>query len=184
MLQKRSPACIWQAVTVAVLFGSVVSGCGDSDPVKSEPPTLADLFGNQLYRADGTTLGLEALNDVPVIGIYFASPTCPACGNFTPLLVSAYEQIQAQDQSFEIVLASSGADVSSVLDYMTDSNMGWLSVPPNQANLLVQYYSVRFIPTLVVIDDQARLISLSGREEVAQHGSGAYDDWLSAATGG
>ena len=127
-------------------------------------------------------MSVQSLQGTALIGIYFASPTCPACGSFTPLLVEAYSQLREDGRSFEVVLVSPGISDATLLAYMEDSGMDWLAVSSRskQANALAQRFNVRWIPTLVVIDSEGNLVSLSGREEVTLHGAGAYDDWLAA----
>lgn len=130
-------------------------------------------------------MGVQSLLGTDLIGIYFASPTCPACGGFTPLLLEAYTQLREDGRSFEVVLVSPGISDAALLAYMEESGMGWLAVSSQskQANTLVRRFNVRWIPTLVVIDSEGNIVSLSGREEVTVHGAGAYDDWLAARAG-
>ena len=172
-------------LAVAILSCLAVSACGDSGPQEPSAASVPDLFGSQLYRADGSTVGIEALDGVAVIGIFFASHSCPACGGFTPLLLSAYEQLAEDGQSFEVVLVSLGASESMLLDYMTDWGMPWLAMPSqgSLANRLAKRYDVRWIPTLIIIDSQGNTISVYGREELAQEGVAAYDGWLASAGG-
>jgi hypothetical protein len=172
---------------VAALLVWAFSGCG-SDAPAGPPPTvsLPELFGSQLYRADGSVVGVATLNGVSVIGIYFASSGCPACGAFTPLLVDAYDQLQGDGRSFEVVLVSPAVSDPSLFDYMVDGDMGWLAVSSQSTriNTLAQRYNVQWIPTLVVIDGDANTISMNGRNELTASGTAAYDDWLAASGGG
>lgn len=171
-------------VAVAIVCGFVVACDGDESPVEPLPPaTLEGLFGDELYRADGSTESLAALDSVPVIGIYFAAYGCPACGTFTPLLVDAYAELREEGQPFEVVFVSADASASAMLAHMEDRQMPWLAVPWGgvKANGLVQRYGIRWIPTLVVIDHEANTITLNGREQLAQDGAAAYTDWLAAS---
>jgi hypothetical protein len=74
----------------------------------------------------------------------------------------------------------------SLLEYMMDSGMAWLAVSSEggRANAIAQHYDVRWVPTLVVIDSAANVISLNGRGEVAANGAAAYDRWWAQTTGG
>ena len=163
-------------------MGCAASGCGGDGPTEPQPASLSDLFGNQLYKADGTLVGVGVLGGTAVTGIYFASPGCPACGGFTPVLVDAYNQLREDGRSFEVVLVSTGISNSSLLEYMVDSEMPWLAVPSQsgRANAIVQDYNIRWVPTLVIIDGSLNTISRTGREELAQAGTAAYDAWLAA----
>jgi hypothetical protein len=170
----------------AGLVVCAVLGCGGEGPTESKPVSLSDLFGSQLYQADGSSVGTGVLSQTPVIGIYFASPGCPACGGFTPILVDAYNQLQKEGRSFEVVIVSLGIDNSSLFEYMVDSAMPWLAVLPQggAANALVQRYQIQWVPTLVIIDGAANTLSLAGREQLTQSGTAAYDAWLAASGGG
>ncbi len=164
----------------------VLAACDSGDPAGPQPTSLAELFGTQLYRADGSTVGVQTLDGTPVIGIYYASPACPACGGFTPLLVDVYNELKTEGKSFEVVLVSPGITNALLFEYMVDSEMPWLAVSSqsNVANALVQRYNVRWVPTLILIDDSARTLSLTGRDELLEKGVGAYDDWLAAGSVG
>jgi hypothetical protein len=146
-------------------------------------PTLADLFGTVFYRADGSQASLQALQAQQVIGIYFASRSCPACGAFTPQLVSVYNALRTAGKPFEIVMA--GVDPASVdlSAYMTQYGMGWLALPLGGVKVteLVTRYNVEWIPTLIVINGAGKTITKNGREDVAAKGAAAFDGWLAAS---
>jgi len=175
-----------RALAVATLMGCVVSGCGDDGPTALGPASVQELFGPQLHRADGSPVGIQALDGVSVIGIYFASPGCPACGAFSPLLIEAYEDLQEEGRSFEVVMVSLGITESVLFDYMVEFQMPWLAVSPqnSKAQDLVQRYDVRWVPTLVIVDHAGQTLSLNGREELTLDGTAAYDRWLAAGGGG
>jgi hypothetical protein len=179
------PSSTW-APLLALLLAVTFSGCGDDDPVGPSPASISELFGSQLYRADGIPEGTQILETKTLIGVYFASPGCPACGAFTPLLLDAYLQLQEAGRSFEVVLVSLGVSDATLRQYMVETGMPWLAVSPQseQANALVQRYNVRWVPTLVIIDNAGSTVSLQGREEVSEHGSQAYEIWLAARSGG
>ncbi|MGD2121984.1 MAG: thioredoxin-like domain-containing protein [Gemmatimonadota bacterium] len=162
-----------------------VAACGSEGPTEPKQVSIPDLFGNQLSKADGSSVGVGTLNGTPVIGIYFASPTCPACAGFTPSLVEAYNELSGEGKPFEVVLVSSGIGESALLAYMVGSGMPWLAVPAGSGkiNSLINRYAIRWIPTLVIIDDDGNTISMTGREEVVQSGAAIYDAWLASTSG-
>ena len=183
---RPHPTRLWGLMALASLLGLALAGCGDDDPAGPSPASIPELFGTQLLQADGATVGPEALAGKPLIGIYYSSAGCPACAGFTPILLDTYHQLREDGRSFEVVLVSLGISEASLLDYMVDSGMPWLAMPPqsNKATALVQRYNVRWVPTLVIIDSEARLVSLTGREGVTELGTAAYDAWLTASGGG
>jgi hypothetical protein len=170
---------------MAVLVGFAVSACGGDGPTTPRAASLPELFGDQLFRADGSQVSVQVLEGVPVIGMYFASAGCPACGAFTPLLLDAYTQLQADGRPFGVVLVSGGISEATLFEYMTEAGMPWLAVSSqsDRVNTLLQRWDVRWVPTLIVIDGAGNTLSLTGREEVTVNGAGAYDLWLAASAG-
>ena len=186
MMRERNWTFAVRTFALAALAGWGAFGCGDDDgPTGPEPASLPELFGDQLYRADGSLVGVGILDNIPLIGIYFTSPGCPACEGFTPALVDAYNQLREEGRSFEVVLVTQSMSDPSLFDYMADSGMEWLAVSSQgaRASALVQRYNILWVPTLVVIDGAGNTISLNGRQEVAQSGAAAYDAWLAGSTG-
>lgn len=173
------------ALAAMLLVAILDAGCGEDGPTGPKPASLPELFGTELYRADGSTVGVESLAGIPVIGVYFASAGCPACGAFTPVLLDAYAGLEEEGRPFEVVLVTGGIGLTGLLEYMTDSGMPWLAVPTPSTEIedLVQRYNVRWVPTLIVIDDGGKVLSMTGREEVTVSGAGAYDLWLAAGSG-
>ncbi len=183
--RKGREAGGWRTLAAALLVGILTAACGDDGPTGPKPASLPELFGTVLYRADGSTVGVESLAGTPVIGIYFASAGCPACGAFTPLLRDAYGGLEEEGRPFEVVLVTGGIGMTTLLEYMTDSGMPWLAVPTPGEKIddLVRRYNVRWVPTLIVVDGDGKVLSMTGREEVTVSGTGAYDLWLAAGSG-
>jgi len=175
------------AIAASVLFSSLLVSCGGDDGIlEPEPPaSLADLIGTAFYKADGSSVGIEALQGKTFVGIFFSSRGCPACGAFTPLLLSAYDDLKEAGKPFEVVLVSFESSAQDMFTYMTDFGLPWLAVPfgGEKSQALTLRYDVRWIPTLVVVDSQGRTVSMAGREEVAAKGAGAYDDWVAKSGG-
>jgi len=116
MWQKRTRFFRWKTLAVAALLASVAAGCEGGKPTEPEPISLPDLFGSQLLKADGSPVGVNTLGNTTLIGIYVASPGCPACGGFTPILIDSYNQLQDAGRSFEVVLVSPGISELAMLD--------------------------------------------------------------------
>lgn len=176
-----------RAFALLTLSGVFVFGCGSDGPTEPEALSLPELSGGELLRADGSSLDVGTLARFPLIGVYFASPGCPACSAFNPLLIDAYEQMNGSGRPFEVVLITLGVTESAMFDYMAETGMQWLALSPQgtEANALANHYGIRWVPTVVVIDGAGNTVSLNGREDVTQSGAGAYDAWLArAGTGG
>lgn len=181
----------WARSAVALLLCSLSASCGSdvtgddccADLPGGTSPTLSDLFGTVLYKADGTQTGLITLQGQSLIGIYFASRSCPACSSFTPELVSAYNAMRGAGKPFEIVLA--GVDPAGAVEltaYMQEYKMGWLALPLGSDKImeLAKRYDVEWIPTLIVINNARKTVTKTGREDVMAKGAGAFDQWMAA----
>jgi len=168
----------------AVCIGLLTS-CGESqqiiDPPGPLPPaSMQELFGDELFLADGTVLGNDAVADKSIVGVFFSTSWCPACEAFTPLLVSVYEELELAGKSFEIVWVSFEATTDEMFAYMLEVSMPWLTLPLRGAKSdgLIQRYGVEVVPTLIIVANDGSTISLNGRSEVVEEGAAAYDDWL------
>ncbi len=164
--------------------GSDITGNGSIDDLPGgSSPTLSDLFGSTLLRADGSQASLVALQGQSIIGIYFASRSCPACAGFTPELVSTYNAIRKAGKPFEIVFASVDPASLDLTAYMREYGMGWVAIPLGSEKImeLAKRYDVEWIPTLIVIDSGRKTITKTGREDVLAKGAAAFETWLAAS---
>jgi nucleoredoxin len=179
MLPGNLRASARPKVLAAILFLWLGTAC-DSTVSPPPPASLSELFGPTLLMADGTAVGIQALEGKAIIAIYFGARGCPACAAFTPLLVDAYEELRAANRSFEVVYVSSDGSAENMRQYMLDAGMRWLATPwgGSHSAALGQRYGVRWIPTVIVIDGAGATVSSKGHEEIASRGAAAYDDWL------
>lgn len=180
-------------MVIAGLSCGLLAACGDSatdsgspaEPPGGEDPTFVDLFGSVLVRADGSQVGIQAVQTRSLVGVYFAASSCPACAGFTPTLLSAYNEMRAESKSFEVVLVSTGPSSEDMFAYMQQSGMPWLAVPYERGKILelANRYAVEWIPTLVVIDSRRKTVTKTGREDIVAKGAAAFDAWLAASVG-
>lgn len=172
-------------VLLALILSSCSGAGGVVGPGGEEPPpaSLYELLGPALVRADGSPADVNAVAARALVGLYFAASTCPACGSFTPSLVKAYQEIQLQGKSFEVVLVSLDNSSAEMFDHMLSRGMPWPAIPHSRlkAESLAQRYGIAWIPELVILDRRGALVSAAGRDGVALKGAAAYDDWLAAA---
>lgn len=108
---------------------------------------------------------LEALAGKKQVAIYFSAHWCPPCRSFTPKLAEEYKKIKAK--GFEIVFASSDKDRDACKSYFSDDHGDWLTLPYDDRTLkdkLSTKYKVAGIPTLVILDSSANLVTTKGRE--------------------
>lgn len=135
---------------------------------------FADLFGSKLVTKMGATKEedetvdtLKALADKKQIGIYFSAHWCPPCRGFTPQLSARYKELK--ESGFEVVFASSDRNRDACKEYF-DEMGGWLVLPFEEREIkekLSKKYKVSGIPTLVILDDKAELLSDGGRKFIS-----------------
>jgi len=125
--------------------------------------SYVELLGDKLLSSSGEVDTATALQG-KVVGIYFSAHWCPPCRGFTPKLAEMYKHIKAQGKDFEIVFASSDRDESAFKEYFGEQP--WLALPYAQRDTkakLSKKFKVSGIPTLVILDEQANVITVDGR---------------------
>ncbi len=142
------------------------------------PEWLSESFGAELINAKGEKVELASLKG-KVVGVYFSAHWCPPCRQFTPRLVTAYNEMKAAGKPFEIVFASSDRDEKAMFNYMKETSMEWTAIPHGDAHkeTLSKRFSVKGIPTFVILDETGALITKNGRGAIMSKGADAFDDW-------
>lgn len=144
---------------------------------------FADLVAGDLIRADGTKAPAEALKGKTVL-VYFSAHWCPPCRRFTPELVKVYDEWKKAGKAVELVFVSADRDEASMMGYMTETKMGWLAVPfadEARKEALSQNWSVRGIPTLVVVSPEGKTLATDGVAVVYGKKAAALDEWTPQA---
>jgi len=123
----------------------------------------------------------KTLDDCELVGIYFSAHWCPPCRGFTPALAECYKKVKAAGKKFEIVFVSSDRDDASFNEYFNE--MPWVALPFADRDVkeaLATKYSVRGIPTLILIDPKTGETKREdGRAAVAGDPEGANFPWSS-----
>ncbi|MDD2241380.1 MAG: thioredoxin-like domain-containing protein [Kiritimatiellae bacterium] len=151
---------------------------GASDTDAEIPPALEELLGRRLVNAKGRKVSTATLAGKK-IGLYFSASWCPPCRTFTPLLATAYQQLQTEGKPFEVILVPHDRDEASMRAYMRSHDMPWLAIPfgSRAIEALQKKYSVSGIPKLVIIDAAAQTLSSDARGAVTTQGAAAFDGW-------
>ena len=139
---------------------------------------MGNKFGPSLVNAKGMAVETaKALKGVKLIGIYFSAHWCPPCRQFTPQLVKFYQDCKKNKKSFEIVFVSFDHTAKDMSNYMTEAKMPWLALPYGSkfVEQLAKEYNVNGIPTLIILDQNGKLVSANGRVDVHSQGAKAYD---------
>ncbi|XP_031273231.1 probable nucleoredoxin 1 isoform X2 [Pistacia vera] len=132
--------------------------------------TVTDMIDGVLIRSEAT---VDELED-KIIGLYFASASCPRSQRFTPILVQTYNEIISKDK-FEIILVSLDNDEESFHGYFF--TMSWLAIPHSNETArhgLKSLYSVQETPHLIILSKEGDVMNSIGHFLVAGFGSLAY----------
>lgn len=129
------------------------------------------LLENQLLNVKNEMISLtDGLSQKKIIGLYFSGHYCPPCRKFTPILAQVYEEITEERNDFEIIFISSDKEIEKFDEYKKE--MPWLALPWEKRDLkaaLCEKYGVKFIPTLVFLNEEGELIEREGRKYVEKH---------------
>ena len=82
---------------------------------------------NDLISKDGTIKPKDALTDVKLVAIYFSMHHCPPCRQFTPLLTTVYEEVNADSKVLEVIFCSFDKNLDAFKSYYNE--MPWLALP-------------------------------------------------------
>ncbi|XP_038061963.1 nucleoredoxin-like [Patiria miniata] len=112
-----------------------------------------------------------------IVGIYFSAHWCPPCKAFTRVLTDMYRRLQASKMEFEFVFCSTDRTKDAFESYY--SNMPWLALPYNdpRCNELSKMFTISGIPSLVLLDETGKVITLEGRAMTAQDPEGLDFPW-------
>jgi thiol-disulfide isomerase/thioredoxin len=116
------------------------------------------------------------------VGIYFSAGWCPPCKKFTPTLEKAYRALPA-DKRIEIIFVSSDHDEDAFSEYF--AKMPWLAVNYEREDVreaLKAAFSVKTLPTLVVVGSDGRLLATDGRAAIETNAQKTLIEWSSAAS--
>jgi len=135
---------------------------------KSSNNPWTELFGgHKLSNHNGDAVDPATFTSKAGVMIYFSAHWCPPCRGFTPQLAT-YHNSHKDKFNFETVFVSSDKDQTAFDEYWGE--MPWLALPFSERNLkttLSSKYKVSGIPTLVILDNQANLITTGGRGKVS-----------------
>eukprot|EP00931_Biecheleriopsis_adriatica_P099575 TRINITY_DN741_c0_g1_i6.p1 TRINITY_DN741_c0_g1~~TRINITY_DN741_c0_g1_i6.p1 ORF type:complete len:417 (+),score=115.40 TRINITY_DN741_c0_g1_i6:109-1359(+) len=120
----------------------------------------------------------EALAGAKAVAIYFSAHWCPPCRGFTPKLAEWYKK-DLQGKGLEVVFVSSDRDENAFKEYFGEQP--WLALPFEERELkstLSKKFKVQGIPSLVILDSNAKKITLDGRSAVSNDPEGKEFPWL------
>jgi len=138
---------------------------------------FVELLGATLQGKDGEVKTADALSRKGAVALYFSAHWCPPCRGFTPKFGEWYSK-DLQAKGLEVVFVSSDRDEAAFKDY--HGEMPWLALPYGERDLkekLSKKYKVQGIPTVVILDADANVITKDGRAAVSQDPTGERFPW-------
>ncbi len=142
--------------------------------------SFSEIFGNNLINSEKQFVSINHLNR-KIIGIYFSAHWCSPCRKFTPQLIDFYNMLKKENKPFEIIFISSDKTEDDMFEYINETEMPWLTLfyEDSRKNYVKSKYNARGgIPKLVILDNNAEMITENGREYVSG-GSLSYKKWFS-----
>ncbi|OQR84514.1 hypothetical protein ACHHYP_13291 [Achlya hypogyna] len=127
----------------------------------------------------------DVIADAPVIGVYFASLSCPACVAFKSKLVRLCESLTASGSRLAIVVVPLDATEEAYQSHLQSLPIQWACVPVTEMaarQKLVQAFHVSRIPLLVLMDATGAVKTPLGVELVYQDPVGAHFPWIPSAS--
>lgn len=136
------------------------------------------LLGKRLVNADGKKVALSDLSGKKV-GLLFSASWCPPCHAFMPKLLETYNELKKAGNPFEIVLVSHDQSEKKMYSYMKEYKMPWYAVRfDDKARTALQAkYKIMGIPTLIILDESGKTLSMNGYRMIATSGAAAFDQW-------
>lgn len=160
---------------LALLAGGAVRAADKAVPDDVWKTTFSD----GLLDAAGKAVSPDKLKG-KLVAIYFSAHWCPPCKAFTPKLVAFRDKNEA---GLEVVFVSYDKSQQEKDKYMQETQMKWPTVPfqSQSGKDLAKKFSVRGIPTLVVLSPKGNTVSTAARMEVTKDPDKCIEAWQKAA---
>ena len=136
----------------------------------------SDLGNKFLFKSD--LIETSPFKTHKVVCLYFTASWCPPCQGFCPLLIDFYNDINSTEKQLEIILVSRDQNKDDFEEYY--AQMPWLALPFNDDRIpnLAEKYGIKGIPILLVLKKNGEVATKTGKMDVTNEGSGAFDKWV------
>ena len=166
-LMKDAMPCFAHLTLVSCLLASL-SFASAKDSI-SLPAKLHDLNGSEVAT--------ESLS-YKFVGLYFSASWCGPCRKFSPQLVDFRNE---NLDVFEVILISADGNAKAQQNYMRKFKMAWpaLENQPEEARRISTEAKVAFLPSLIILDENGKIISRSGKDDIIKYRENTIDYWKS-----
>jgi nucleoredoxin len=156
----------------------------EDDPTQLEPEvdTYVSYFGQTFLHGQEEIAASECLQNMSVVCLYFAAKSSPPCRIFTPVLKEFYNEVNMLGKVMEIIYVSRDSKKETFEDFF--QKMPWLAIPLNEEDRIMQFkkeFKISGIPSLVVMSESGKLITLDGRKDVVHEGEEGFLRWKKKA---
>ena len=118
------------------------------------------LFGNDLFDADGKKVSVSKATGKKYIGIYSSASWCGPCRAFTPQLIKFYQKNKSK---IDIILLGCHYTKKDVCDYMKKYDMPWAGAFQTEAiKRFFDRHNVQGIPDFRVFTRSGELVIEDG----------------------
>ncbi len=138
----------------------------ESDGVSSEessgPSVFKKLLAGKLVVSDGKRLSKYEMEKEPeYYAFYFSAGWCGPCRQFTPSLISFYQENAEAKKTFEIIFVSRDNGEKEMENYMAEEKMPWPAIKYRYVSRMkeVTKYLGPGIPCLVLVDRQGKVVA-------------------------
>jgi len=138
---------------------------------------IVKLVGEKLLSGSQLVNSADVLKD-KLVALYFSAHWCPPCRQFTPEFAKVYNSLQSHHKKLAVVFVSADQDQEAFNEYFGEQP--WYAVPYDQTETresLNEQFGIRGIPSLLVLDQQGKLVTKEGRADVMKLKEKAVDSW-------
>jgi nucleoredoxin len=148
---------------------------GSDFPWKPKPFT--EVIKGKLENNKGDSVDASEALAGKVVALQFSASWCGPCKLFNPQLISVYNKVKEQGKPFEIVFVSADRLKADHDKYF--ETMPWLALPfkDPRVSKLNSMFEVQGIPTVVILDENGKVITSEGRESIGDDPDGSDFPW-------